>query len=95
MNSAVERLAAALSDVPISKPAIPVVSNVDALPHEDPEEIREILIRQVVSPVRWEDSLRYLLEQGYDQFHEIGPGRVLRGLIKRIDRKVACHGVWD
>ena len=95
MNSAVERLAAALSDVPISKPAIPVVSNVDALPHEDPEEIREILIRQVVSPVRWEDSMRYLLEQGYDQFHEIGPGRVLRGLIKRIDRKVACHGVWD
>jgi [acyl-carrier-protein] S-malonyltransferase len=95
MNSAVERLAAALSDVAISQPAIPVVSNVDALPHDDPEEIRQILIRQVISPVRWEDSMRYLLEQGYDQFHEIGPGRVLRGLIKRIDRKAACHGVWD
>jgi [acyl-carrier-protein] S-malonyltransferase len=95
MNSAVERLATALSDVKISKPGIPVVSNVDAVPHDDPEEIRQILIRQVVSPVRWEDSMRYLLEQGYDQFHELGPGRVLRGLMKRIDRKVACHGVWD
>jgi [acyl-carrier-protein] S-malonyltransferase len=95
MKSAVERLATALSDVAISKPAIPVVSNVDALPHDDPEEIRQILIRQVISPVRWEDSMRYLLDQGYDQFHEIGPGRVLRGLIKRIDRKAACHGVWD
>jgi [acyl-carrier-protein] S-malonyltransferase len=95
MQSAVDRLAAALNDVRLSKPDIPVVSNVDALPHDDPEEIRQILIRQVVAPVRWEESMRYLLEQGFDQFHEIGPGRVLRGLIKRIDRKVACHGVWD
>jgi [acyl-carrier-protein] S-malonyltransferase len=95
MQPAVDRLAAALSDVQITKPAIPVISNVDALPHDDPEEIRQILIRQVVAPVRWEDSMRYLLQQRYDQFHEIGPGRVLRGLIKRIDRKVACHGVWD
>jgi [acyl-carrier-protein] S-malonyltransferase len=95
MQPAVERLATALSDVRLSKPAIPVISNVDALPHDDPEEIRQILIRQVVAPVRWEDSMRLLLEQRYDQFHEIGPGRVLRGLIKRIDRKVVCHGVWD
>jgi [acyl-carrier-protein] S-malonyltransferase len=93
MDSAVERLAAALADVPMKSPRIPVVSNVDARPHDDPEEIRELLIQQVVSPVRWEDSMRYLLDQGFGQFYEVGPGRVLRGLLKRIDRKVACESV--
>ncbi len=81
MRPADERLAAALEDVTLHKPAIPVVSNVDARPHDDPDEIRELLIRQVLSPVRWEDSMRYLIEQGCDQFHEVGPGRVLRGLL--------------
>lgn len=93
MQSAVDQLAAALADVPLEKPRIPVVSNVDALPHDDPEEIRRLLPRQIVSPVRWEDSIRYLLTQGFDRFYEIGPGRVLRGLLKRIDRKVACEGI--
>jgi [acyl-carrier-protein] S-malonyltransferase len=93
MSPAVERLTAALAAVDLRKPAIPVVSNVDARPHDDPEEIRRLLIRQVVSPVRWEDSMRYLLEQGCDQFYEVGPGRVLRGLLKRIDRQVTCHSV--
>ena len=68
-------------------PTIPVISNVDAQAHDDPEEIRELLVQQVVSPVRWEDSMRYLLAQGYDQFYEVGPGRVLRGLLKRIERQ--------
>jgi len=93
MGSAVERLTAALADVPMAKPRIPVVSNVDARPHDDPEEIRELLVKQVVSPVRWEESMRLLLDQGIDQFYEIGPGRVLRGLLKRIDRKVPCDNV--
>jgi [acyl-carrier-protein] S-malonyltransferase len=95
MGPAVERLAAALSDVPMSRPSIPVISNVDAQPHDDPEEIRQLLVQQVVSPVRWEDSQRYLLAEGVDQFYEVGPGRVLRGLLKRIDRKIACHGTLD
>ena len=95
MGPAVERLTAAVSAAPMSRPAIPVVSNVDALPHDDPEEIRALLIKQVVSPVRWEDSLRYLLAQGFDEFYEVGPGRVLRGLLKRINRKVACYGALD
>ena len=95
MQPAVERLTAVLADAAMSRPAIPVVSNVDGQPHDDPEEIRELLVRQVVSPVRWEDSLRYLLAQGYDQFYEVGPGRVLRGLLKRIDRKIACEGTLD
>jgi [acyl-carrier-protein] S-malonyltransferase len=93
MQPAVERLAAALADASLRKPTIPVVSNVDALPHDDPEQMRSLLIQQVVSPVRWEDSMRYLLGQAYDQFYEVGPGRTLRGLMKRIDRKVACEGV--
>jgi len=93
MQPAVERLAAALANAPLKKPTIPVVSNVDAQPHTDPDEMRALLIKQVVSPVRWEDSMRYLLAQGYDQFYEVGPGRTLRGLMKRIDRKAACDGV--
>lgn len=93
MASAVERLAAALADVPMCKPRIPVISNVDARPHEDPEEMRQLLIQQVVSPVRWEDSMRYLLGEGFDLFYEIGAGRVLRGLLKRIDRKANCENV--
>ncbi len=93
MEPAVERLAAALADVPMRKPKIPVISNVDARPHDDPDEIRQLLVRQVVSPVRWEDSMRYLLDQGHDQFYEIGPGRVLRGLLRRIDRKIPCESV--
>ena len=94
MQSAVERLRSALADVPMWQPRIPVVSNVDARPHTDPNEIRELLIRQVCSQVRWEDSMRYLLdEQGIKQFYEIGPGRVLCGLLKRIARKVPCENV--
>lgn len=93
MRPADERLAEALADVPMRKPRIPVISNVDAKPHDDPEEIRALLIRQILSPVLWEDSVRFLLAQGVDKFYEIGPGRVLRGLLKRIDRKADCDGV--
>jgi [acyl-carrier-protein] S-malonyltransferase len=94
MKPAVERLRAALADVPLQQPRIPVISNVDARPHDDPHEIRELLIQQVCSPVRWEDSLRYLLDTAeITQFYEIGPGRVLAGLLKRIARKTPCENV--
>ena len=94
MQPAVERLRKALADVPMKKPRIPVVSNVDARPHDDPDEIRELLIQQVCSQVRWEDSMRYLLDnQGITQFYELGPGRVLCGLLKRIARRVPCENV--
>ena len=72
-----------------------MISNVDAQAHFEPDEIRRLLVEQVVSPVRWEDSMRLLLAEGYDQFYEVGPGRVLRGLLKRIDRRVSCQGVFD
>ena len=95
MGSVVDRLAAALADVPMAKPRIPVISNVDARSHEDPEEIRQLLVKQVVSPVLWEDSLRHLLGDGFDSFYEVGPGRVLKGLLRRLDRKVTCENVMD
>jgi [acyl-carrier-protein] S-malonyltransferase len=95
MQSAVDRLAAALQAVPMNRPRIPVISNVDARPHDDPEEIRQLLVQQVVQPVLWEDSLRWLLEDGCDEFYEVGPGRVLRGTLKRLARKVPCHSVTE
>jgi len=93
MGPAVERLTAALAEAKLSAPRIPVVSNVDAKSHADPEEIRDLLIRQVVSPVLWEDSMRTLLADGCEQFYEIGPGRVLRGLLRRIGRKIPCENI--
>lgn len=93
MCPAEEKLARVLDTIELSPPRIPVISNVDALPHEDPAEIRDILIQQILQPVQWEASMRYLLDRNYDQFYEIGPGRVLRGLLRRIDRKIPCQNV--
>lgn len=93
MKPAESKLAEALADVPMRSPRIPVVANLDARPHDAPEEIRKLLMRQVLEPVRWEDSMRFLLAQGFDQFYEVGPGRVLRGLLRRIDRGVSCQSV--
>jgi [acyl-carrier-protein] S-malonyltransferase len=93
MRPADQTLAAALNDVPILTPRLPVWSNVDALPHTDPAEIRSLLVRQVVEPVLWEQSVRNLLDAGFDRFYEIGPGRVLAGLLKRVRRQVDCRNV--
>ncbi len=95
MKPADERLTEALASVTIQRPRIPVISNVDAQAHDDPEAIRQNLVRQVISPVRWEDCLRSMLSQEVKQFFEIGPGRVLRGTLKRIDRKADCQTVND
>ncbi|MCX7420218.1 MAG: ACP S-malonyltransferase [Planctomycetia bacterium] len=93
MRPADQNLADALAGIVMQSPRIPVVSNVDAATHTNPEEIRQLLVQQVISPVRWEDSLRWMLENGITEFTEIGPGRVLSGLLKRIDRKVKCESV--
>jgi [acyl-carrier-protein] S-malonyltransferase len=93
MQPAVERLTAALAAVSLKSPRIPVICNVDAQAHNDPELLRELLIRQVVSPVLWEDSMRRLISDGCTHFHELGPGRVLRGLLRRLDRKIECSSV--
>jgi [acyl-carrier-protein] S-malonyltransferase len=91
MESAVERLRAALAGVALQAPRISVVMNVDGKVHEDPDQIRSLLARQLVEPVQWEASMLQLLEAGIDEFYEVGPGRVLRGLLRRIQRKITCH----
>lgn len=93
MKPADKALASALAEVPIRVPRVPVWSNVDAQPHTDPEEIRGFLIRQVLQPVLWEQTMRNLLALGIDRFVEIGPGRVLAGLLKRVQRKVECRNI--
>jgi [acyl-carrier-protein] S-malonyltransferase len=95
MKPADARLAAALAETKISPPRMPVFSNVDARSHSDPEEIRSLLVRQVLSPVLWEDCIRAMLAAGADRFIELAPSGVLKGLMKRIDRKVACETVGD
>lgn len=95
MKPADQQLAAALAPVELKAPEIPVISNVDAQAHTDPVEIKEILVRQVLSPVRWEDSIRAMIDAGIDEFYEIGPGRVLTGLLKRVQRKIPCTVIND
>ncbi len=94
MKPADDQLAEALSSVELKSPQVPVYSNVDAQTHDDPAQIRELLVKQVISPVRWEDSIRAMTDQ-VDEFYEIGPGKVLRGLMKRIDRKKPFVSVND
>ncbi len=94
MKPADERLAEALAKAVIVGPRVPVYSNVDANPHTDsPETIAATLSRQVTQGVRWEDSMKRMIADGFDTFYEIGPGRVLTGLLKRIDRKVPCTSI--
>lgn len=93
MAPAAEQLAAAIADVEIRRPEIPVIANVNAEPHGDTESIKDKLIRQVTSPVRWEQSIRRMLDNRIERFYEIGPGRVLAGLMRRIDRKVNVKSI--
>ncbi|NBO93530.1 MAG: [acyl-carrier-protein] S-malonyltransferase [Planctomycetia bacterium] len=93
MQTAVERLNAALAGVALKKPQVPVWANVTARAYVDADEVRATLARQVVEPVRWEDTMRAMLDAGVERFYEIGPGRVLAGLLKRINRKIECRNV--
>jgi [acyl-carrier-protein] S-malonyltransferase len=93
MKPADAKLAETLASVTLRPPTVPVWSNVDARPHTDPDEIRGLLVRQVVQPVLWEKTMRELLAAGVERFFEIGPGRVLAGLLKRVQRKVDCQNV--
>jgi [acyl-carrier-protein] S-malonyltransferase len=93
MRPADERLAEALAAADVRTPRVPVFSNVDAQTHPDPDDIRRTLVAQVLSGVRWDDSMRRMLADGFDTFYEIGPGRVLTALLKRIDRKTPCTSV--
>jgi [acyl-carrier-protein] S-malonyltransferase len=95
MKPAQDRLAIDLSSMTFSKPTAGVVCNVDATLLEDADRSRDALIRQVTGAVKWEQSMRLLIEQGVDTFVEIGPGKVLCGLMRQIDRSQKCLNVAD
>lgn len=95
MLPAQKRLAADLEQTTFHHLRIPLVCNVDADVIESAEEARQALVRQVSSPVRWEESVRELIARGVDTFIEVGPGRVLSGLLRQIDRSVQSLNVED
>ena len=93
MHPADEALAEVLGEADLAPPRVPVYSNVDAKAHATPDDLRQTLVAQVFGGVRWDDSMRAMRADGFDTFYEIGPGRVLTGLMRRIDRKVPCTSV--
>jgi [acyl-carrier-protein] S-malonyltransferase len=95
MRPAEARLAEHLLTIPFEDPVFPVVVNADAAPVATGAAAREALVRQVCSPVRWVESIRSLRTMGAGRFIEVGPGRVLTGLMRRIDRAADARGVED
>ncbi|MEK7823066.1 MAG: ACP S-malonyltransferase [Nitrospirota bacterium] len=95
MTKASKRLFELLNSIEFHPPKIPVVNNADAAFLNKPEDIKESLVRQLNSPLLWEDSIKIMVENGVDTFIEVGPKRVLSGLIKRIDKNVKVFNVED
>ncbi|XP_048140222.1 malonyl CoA-acyl carrier protein transacylase isoform X2 [Rhodamnia argentea] len=93
MKPAVSRLEAALAATEIRTPRIPVISNVDAKPHADPDTIKRILANQVTSPVQWETTIKTLLTKGLKKSYELGPGKVIAGIVKRMDKSAEIENI--
>lgn len=92
MEPARAELAEAIAATVIEKPVCPVYQNVDALPHTDPAEIKALLIAQLTAPVRWTQTVKNMIADGATEFVELGPGKVLQGLVSKIDGTVAVDG---
>lgn len=92
MEPARAELASAIEATQINAPACPVYQNVDAKPHTDPAEIKANLVAQLTAPVRWTQTVQNMIKDGADEFVELGPGKVLQGLVAKIDRTVATSG---
>ena len=95
MESASTELESALREVELNLPMVPVISNVTAKPHATAGEILQRLVEQVTSSVLWETSIRYLVEQGFTRFIELGPGNALTGFMRRIDRDLEVYNISD
>jgi [acyl-carrier-protein] S-malonyltransferase len=95
MKPAGERLEKALEEISVSDLKIPVVTNVEAEVNHSKDRVKELLVAQVSNPVRWEESMRKMIEKGIEQVLEIGPGKVLSGLMKRIDHQVENKNLED
>jgi [acyl-carrier-protein] S-malonyltransferase len=93
MVPAAQSLSLKLEEITFTAPAMPVVTNVEASPNNDPGRIRELLTRQVTAPVRWNDSVKWMVSQGVTRFIELGPGNVLAGLIKKTDSSARAVSV--
>jgi [acyl-carrier-protein] S-malonyltransferase len=93
MKPAEERLAQAIADTAFNKPMCPVYQNVSTTAISNPEEIKNNLIQQLTSPVKWTQSVQNMLADGASEFIEVGPGKVLQGLVKKIDRSAAARSV--
>ena len=93
MRPAADQLEEALAAVSLSAPNVSVINNVDVSNESEPAAIRDALVRQLYCPVRWTDTIRYLAEQGVEKVLEIGPGKVLTGLVKRIDKSLDAEAV--
>ena len=95
MASAQPKLEAELARVSLTVPVVPVIANVTAQPHGGPDAIRARLVEQVTASVLWEQSMRYLLSQGFTRFIELGPGKALSGFLRRIDKTAQVLNVED
>lgn len=95
MQTARDKVAATLAKLPMKDPKVPVVSNVTARPAGSITEIKDLLVRQVTSSVRWSESMQWLVDQGFTRFIELGPGNVLGGLMRRINKDVEMLSVSD
>jgi [acyl-carrier-protein] S-malonyltransferase len=95
MASAKPKLQHALSAIPLRAPKTTTIANISAQPHGTPAEIQQLLVEQVTSSVRWEQSMRYLLAQGFTRFIELGPGKALTGFMKRIEPTAQMLNVSD
>lgn len=95
MAPAAEKLTAVLESVSFAEPVIPVLSNVTGAPHEGPESIRKRMVEQVTSSVQWVEIVRWMQGQGVTSYIECGPGKVLSGLIRRIDKGAVLNNIQD
>jgi [acyl-carrier-protein] S-malonyltransferase len=95
MASAQPKLAAELARIHLAPPTVPVISNVSAAAHGSPDAIAQLLVEQVTGSVRWEESIRALLAQGFTRFIELGPGTALTGFLRRIDKSAQSLNVAD
>ncbi len=93
MEPAIERLSNALDQTNFYDARIPVYTNVTAKPVSDKNEIKKLLLEQLNAPVRWEEIILNMINDGIEEFYEIGPGKVLQGLVKRINPNVKCYGI--
>ena len=93
MRSASEKMKNKINNIEFKQPNIEIVTNVTAEPEKNPQKIKNLLIEQIYSKVRWRESILYMLKNNINEFIEIGPGKVLSGLVKRINKEIKSNSI--